>query len=43
VADPVEVAERDTIRVGREHLPIRQVVAIGEMPDQGDLVMTQRD
>jgi hypothetical protein len=34
VADPVEVAERDALRIGREHLPIRQVVAVREMPDQ---------
>jgi hypothetical protein len=43
VAYPVKVPERDAFRVGREHLPIRQVVAVREILDEGDLVMTQRD
>ncbi len=30
MADPVEVAQRDTIRIGREHLPIGQIVAVCE-------------
>jgi hypothetical protein len=34
--------ERDALRVGREHLPIRQIVAFREMPDEGDLVVPQR-
>ena len=39
VADHVEVAKRDTVRISRGHLPIRQVVAVREMPDEGDLVV----
>ena len=43
VTDAVEVAERDALGVGCEHLPIRQVVAVREKLDEANLVMTQRD
>jgi hypothetical protein len=42
VADPVKVSNRDTVRISHGYLSIRQIVAVREMLDEGDLVVPQR-